>query len=287
MKLPITIVMITYNEAHYIFNAISNHLKYVSNVIIIDSYSTDQTVELATKAGAVVYQRKFKSFGDQWNFAATKIPVQTSWVMKMDPDEMVNEDFWYDLNKNLENNYNGISVVRRLWFMNKPLTVRHELLRLWKSDKCYFEKVSVNEHPIVEGPILDLKIEIQHHDSPHLHHWIDKQNSYTTLDARARLNSEPMAFEPSFFGNSNERRMYFKKYYHKIPFRHHIYYMYCLFVLGAIRSGKIGIKWSKLRKFVFQMREEKYNEIKKYGDNYPVDQKPLGNPSPLAIQCRE
>ena len=277
--------MITYNEEHYIYNAIRQHLKYVSEVIILDSYSSDKTVELAVEAGASVFQRNFKGFGDQWDYAVKNLPVKSEWVMKMDPDESVEKRFWEILGKNLNQNCNGFTVVRRLWFMKKPLKVRHRLLRVWRQGNCRFENVSVNEHPMVADPIHHLPIEIQHHDSPNLHHWILKQNMYSTLEARARIRSEKFSFQPKFFGSSLERRMFLKAIYKYIPFRHEFYFLHCLILLGGVWSGRPGIIWAKLRKSLFQLRELKLKEMKNYGDNYPKNEKIVGAPSPLATQC--
>ena len=70
--LPLSVLMITYNEQHNIIKVIKNLRGWAKEIFVVDSYSTDKTVELAKKYGAKVYKKKFKNFSNQWNFAIKK-----------------------------------------------------------------------------------------------------------------------------------------------------------------------------------------------------------------------
>jgi glycosyltransferase involved in cell wall biosynthesis len=150
--LPLTVVMITLNEAHNMEAVCENLRGFARDIVVLDSFSKDDTVGIALRYGARVYQRKFTNFGDQWNTAILKLPISTPWVMKLDPDERLTPELKDALREAvMANRCDGIEITRQLWFMGQPLPVRHWLIRLWRHGKCRFSDVIVNEHPIVDG----------------------------------------------------------------------------------------------------------------------------------------
>lgn len=89
---PVAVVMITFNEAHNLPAVLENLRGWAQEVFVVDSYSTDGSVDVALAHGATVVQRAFRDFGDQWNFAVGKLPVTAPWTMKLDPDERLTDD---------------------------------------------------------------------------------------------------------------------------------------------------------------------------------------------------
>ncbi len=85
--LPISAIMISRNEAFNIAAIADNLRGFAAEIFLVDSYSTDDTVNIALAHGIYVVQRPFKDFGDQWNFAVSGLPVTQPWSMKIDPDE--------------------------------------------------------------------------------------------------------------------------------------------------------------------------------------------------------
>ena len=87
--LPLAVIMITLNEEYHLKEAIENVKPWASEIFILDSCSTDRTVDIALDQGVNIAQRRFTNFGDQWNFAIENFPVSVPWTMKLDPDERV------------------------------------------------------------------------------------------------------------------------------------------------------------------------------------------------------
>ena len=83
--------MITLNEGHNMAAVLENLRGWAQEVFIVDSYSKDDTVDIALKHGAHVVQRQFRGFGDQWNFAMSQLPITAPWTMKLDPDERLTD----------------------------------------------------------------------------------------------------------------------------------------------------------------------------------------------------
>ena len=186
--------------------------------------------------------------------------------MKLDPDERLTDELKRSIEATTRAGAaDGISVTRRLWFMGRPLPVSHALLRIWKTGKCRFSDVLVNEHPIVEGEQTLVSGELEHHDSPHLHHWYEKQNAYSTAEAMGTFRQDSLSDEPNLFGTSFQRRMWLKQNYRHIPFRYTLIFLYCLLVLGAWKAGRVGVIWARLRSDVYRMRDYKLTEMKLKG----------------------
>lgn len=271
-KLPISVVMLTLNEEYHLPGILGNIKPWVAEVFVVDSYSKDQTVEIAREAGAKIVQREFTNFGDQWNFALTQLPIKTPWTMKLDPDERISQELVASIEKAItsHNPCEGYMVSIRLWFMGKPLHVRQRILRMWQTGKCRFSDVLVNEYPIVNGRIGLLRGTLEHYDRPSLHEWYEKQNRYTTLEALRMVQAGAMAAEPILFGNSLQRRMFFKKIFFKIPMRYTLLYFHYLLWKGAWRDGAEGCAWAHLRTEVMRARELKAKEIVKTGYIPPI-----------------
>jgi hypothetical protein len=212
--------------------------------------------------GVHVVQRRFRGFGDQWNFALTHLPITAPWTMKLDPDERLSDALKVSLIKAMsENKDDGFLLVRRLHFMGRPLPVRHELLRVWRTGTCRFTDVAVNEYPVVPGRIVRVSGEINHLDSPDLDHWLEKQNRYTTAEAITAYTNASLAAMPKLLGSSLERRMWIKKHYQRLPFRHAIFFLYHWLWLGAWHAGWVGYLWARLRVDYMRFIEYKRREM--------------------------
>jgi glycosyltransferase involved in cell wall biosynthesis len=262
-NVPITVVLITLNEAHNINNLLNNIEYWAKDVVVVDSYSTDGTVDILLSRSIKIVQRKFDGFGSQWNFAINFSTIKTPWVMKLDPDEELTEELKNSINLAInKNECDGIEFDRQLCFMRRPLQVNQKIVRAWKHGLCHFEPVLVNEHPIISGKILYIKGKLLHHDSPTLDHWYNKQNSYSTLEAEIKFKKLALATKPKIFGNTLERRILLKTLFYKIPLRYILLFIYNYIFLKSYKAGYVGYVWARLRSDVMRMTEYKYYEMK-------------------------
>jgi glycosyltransferase involved in cell wall biosynthesis len=260
--LPLSIVMITLNEAHNLEAVLDNIQNWAEQVFIVDSYSSDETIDIALRRGVHVVQHAFTGFGDQWNFALENLPITSKWTMKLDPDERLSDTLKAAIAAALAREEHDVySVSRRLWFMGAPLPVQQSLIRLWRTGKCRFTDVAVNEHPVVSGRTATLGGFLEHLDSPDLTHWYEKQNKYTTAEALMRFRGDQFSASPSFFGTPLQRRMWFKANFFRFPLRYTALFLYHYLLLGAWRAGRTGYIWATLRVGVFRAIEYKVREM--------------------------
>ncbi len=279
------ILVITFNEAHNLERMFQNLAGFASEICIVDSFSSDSTVDIALEHGAKVVQRKFQNFGNQWNFALDYFQTDCKWTMKLDPDEVISDELKINIVNSIHSDTsNAFSFNRRLFFMGKKLMVADEIFRLWKSGSVRFSDVLVNEHLITEDSIQFIHGELEHHDSPDLHHWFAKQNLYSSAEALSRFRNGSFSVKPNLFGNSLEKRMFYKWIITIFPLRSVLIFLYYYFIRLNFLCGKVGYIWSTLRASVYRMRALKYYEMTLTNKEIQIQKNPLGKPHPLVKQ---
>lgn len=282
---PIAVVMISLNEGHNMQAVCDNLRGWAQEVFLVDSYSKDDTVDVALRNGVHVVQRRFRAFGDQWNFALANLPIRARWTMKIDPDERMSEELKRSIRGLIAADAcDAIRMRRRLWFMHRPLPVTSLILRAWKTGTCRFTDVAVNEHPQVTGRTADASGDLEHHDSPSLEHWIDKQNRYTTAEAHTAYEGRALAAEPRLCGTALQRRMWFKRHLFRTPLGGLLFFLFNWLWLGAWRAGWVGYAWSRLRCDVMRIIEYKRREMELLGGVPSQRQYGPGAPDPRVAQ---
>lgn len=265
---PIAVVMISLNEGHNMIEVLHNLQGWAQEVFLVDSYSSDDTVDIALSYGVHVVQRRFRGFGDQWNFSLGNLPITAPWTMKLDPDERLSDKLKDEIVSAIAGDLAvGIACDRQLFFMGRKLPIKQEITRVWKTGFCEFTNVTVNEHPIVKGKVIRVEGWIEHHDSPDLDHWFEKQNRYSTSEAESKANGVHLGVAPKLFGTWLERRMWVKRNFDNIPFRFFGVFLYLYFFKGLWRAGWVGYAWSRLRAQVYMMRFFKLRELRLLGRN--------------------
>lgn len=245
---------------------LENLAGWAAEVYLLDSYSSDKTVDIALSHGVHVVQRAFRGFGDQWNYALTNLPISAPWTMKMDPDERLTDDLKYEIEHAIaERDAEIYSIPIRLHFMGARLPSVLHMNRLWKTGTASFSNVAANEHALSSGLHGKLVKELIHLDSPSLDHWVTKQNGYTTAEAISQFQGKALTTPPKLFGTALERRMWIKKFFWSFPGRYTILFLYHLLIIGAWRAGKVGWIWSHLRTEVYRQWEYKHYEFSRRG----------------------
>lgn len=284
-NVPVAIVMISLNEAHHMNDTLVNLRDFAQEVFLVDSYSSDDTVDIALAHGVRVVQRPFLGFGDQWSFALSELPITAPWTMKLDPDERLTDELKQSIATIVSQNAaDAFNVNLRLWFMGRPLPVRQMILRGWRTGSCRFSDVSVNEHPLVDGRVIDTEGDLEHRDSPDLHHWFDKQNRYSSAEALSTYRGDPLSAPTKFFGNSLERRMWLKSKLTNMPLQYSFVFLYCYILQGAWRAGRVGLIWASMRANVYRMWSLKVLEMRLTGKELYLPSPRIGKPHLGAVQ---
>lgn len=279
-KLPITVLIPTLNAEAHLAEALDSVLDIVEDVFILDSRSSDKTVDIALKYDIKICQRAFTTYGDHFQWFAKNMPITTPWVFFMAQDERFSESLKDCLCELFSSKpeADGYRVKWRLWFMGKPLHAKTSIVRLFRNNKFDISDVICNEQFIVHGEVKDLKGVLEHKDSIDLHVWNEKQNLYSTMEAIAICRDEGrFSCVPKFFGSQLERRMWLKKMFFHLPFRYQMIFWYSYLLKGAWRDGKRGWCWAHLRSEVYRMWELKAMEMKITGRIPEIPKAPHGD----------
>src|SRR4030042_5014115 len=97
MKLPVSAIIVTYNEELNIEKCLKSIADLVSEILVVDggpnnSYSTDRTLEITKNYGARIFSNPFENQAQQFNWALDNLPVENEWVLRLDSDEYLTEE---------------------------------------------------------------------------------------------------------------------------------------------------------------------------------------------------
>ena len=185
-KLPVTAIIPTFNEAENILEVIDN-LNFVDEIIIIDSYSTDNTIELAKQRAVKVIQRKFDDFSSQKNFAFQQ--ALHDWIIVLDADERISPHLRLEIIEKLKNpeNYDGFWIPRQNYFLDRQVKFsgwqNDKVMRLFNKSKCRYNGKLVHEEIICQGKTDNLKNPIIHYTYKSYDDYIKKIYRYSGLKA--------------------------------------------------------------------------------------------------------
>lgn len=178
----ITVIIPTYNEANYIQDCLRS-ISFANQIIIIDSFSTDNTLELLKEFNCEIIQRKFDNFSNQKNEA---IKLATSdWILFVDADERVTEKLKYEIKETLNNPlHHAYKIKFPHFYMNRFLYhTENRVVRLVKNKNIFFEG-EVHEKLIHQGTVGLLKNFMIHYTYKGLFHYIKKKDSYAWFQAK-------------------------------------------------------------------------------------------------------
>ncbi|ARJ49515.1 glycosyltransferase family 2 protein [Candidatus Pelagibacter sp. RS40] len=253
MLANITAIILTYNEEKHIKRCILSIKKFVKNIIIIDSFSTDQTLEIAKKFKVKIYKHKFINQAKQINWALKKIKFQTSWILRIDADEYLTKELKKEVKTHintLNSNYDGISFNRVIKFLNKEIyyggTSPHKTLRIWKNKKGKCENVWMDEQIIVKGKVFHLNQNLIDENLNDLKWWKLKHRNYAKREAISFLynkkNKNKSKFEKKL-NNVRKSKHLKEKIYYKFPIfvRPLLFFLYSLIFKLGIVTGWQGL----------------------------------------------
>jgi glycosyltransferase involved in cell wall biosynthesis len=267
MKENISVIILTFNEEVHIERCIKSLFTFAKKIFIIDSYSTDKTVEIAESLGAKVYQNKWVNYAVQYQWGLDNCPIETKWVMRMDADEFVLPELAIEIqNKvnNLDENISGIYIKRRVYFMNK--WIKHGsyypiwLLRIWQYDKGRIEERWMDEHiKLSSGKTVKFENDIVDDNKNNLTWWTQKHNNYATREAIDLLNQiyNFKSYDevvPDIGGTQEQKKRWLKIKYAKLPLflRPVIYFHWRYFIKLGFLDGKQGVIWHFLQGFWYR-----------------------------------
>jgi glycosyltransferase involved in cell wall biosynthesis len=207
----VSLVVITLNEEDSIERCLSSAAG-VGEIVVVDSFSTDRTVQRAEAAGARVYRRAFVSAADQKNWAMER--TSGEWILILDADETLTPQLRAEIDRELADpRADGYWLKRRSYFFGRRIRhcgwQRDRVLRLFRRGKGRYPEVAVHEKLSLDGSSAVLDSYVDHHPYRDLADYMERVESYGRRGA-AELHRKGRGWFPAIVSHPIGRffRMY-------------------------------------------------------------------------------
>lgn len=275
----ITAIILTRNEENFIEDCIKSIKGIVRRIVVVDSYSDDNTVSIAKELEVEVYQHEFFNYSQQYMYAVDIAQIKTTWILRIDADERLTNESANELeelcDQNENTDVNGIVLRFYNIFLGKPMMhggmYPWKKLSVYKAGKGNIEDRNMDEHIILDyGRTIEAKKDSKHLAFRGLTFFTNKCNWYSTREAmdyfqQVEVNSE----------NASLKTRIKMKVYYKLPlgFRSWIYYAYRYYLRLGFLDGKEGKIFAFLHAYWYRfLVDAKIYEHEKLGEEF----KPTG-----------
>ncbi|HEY9864997.1 MAG TPA: glycosyltransferase family 2 protein [Candidatus Obscuribacterales bacterium] len=301
-KLPISVLIPARNEQSNLPACLASVAR-ADEIFVVDSQSSDRSVEIAEDYGAKVVQFYFKGgWPKKKNWSLETLPFKNEWVLIVDCDERITPESWDEIAEVIKNpDYTGYYINRRVFFLGT--WVRHGgkypdwNLRLFKHKLGRYENLNtedvpntgdneVHEHVVMSsGQVGYLKNDMLHEDFRDLFHWIERHNRYSNWEARVYYNTlmgtdDSKTIGADLFGDSVQRKRFLKKIWVRLPFKPLLRFIIFYIIRLGFLDGKAGYIYGRLlSQYEYQIGVKLF-ELRTFGGQLNVTPKPVKPPIP-------
>lgn len=249
MDLDLTIIILTKDEEKNIEKCLKSIKDIATNIVIVDSGSTDKTKEICEKYNADFYYNPWINHATQFNWALTNIEIKTKWIMRMDADEEIMPELELEIKskmKLLSEEVNGVILKRRVYFMGR--WIKHggiypiKLLRIFRRGFGISEQREMDEHLVVlSGKVVEFENDFIDYNNKNLEWWINKHNWYSGKEMKVYYDLVKNQKYEGKQHNEIKRKIKEKGYYNLPSFlRANLYFIYRYYFRLGFLDGTEG-----------------------------------------------
>lgn len=277
-SIPVSVIIAARNEAKNLPRCLEA-LRDFAEVYVIDSQSSDETVEIARAHSAKVVQFHYRGgWPKKRQWAMDTLPFANDWILLLDADEIVTPDLAAEIRAAVQNPaLNGYFIVLQTWFLGRAL--HHGGIGLWKlalfrHGKARFEcrlheqdismaDMEIHEHVVAEGATARLRQPIIHHNVESLSRYIQKHDEYSNWESRVLLQGDDTELPPSLWGSQAQQRRWLKRKLFAIPGSPILLFLYrYIFRLGFL-DGAPGLIYCGFQAIQMFHTKAKIYELKR------------------------
>ena len=262
----ITAILLTFNEEANLERCLSSLKDLTDDIIVVDSFSTDSTLNICERYRCRVYQNPFVNHAVQFNWALDHVPLTRAWILRMDADEMLPDQLKQEINElvgTCGTDITGIYLNRRMYFMNRWLKhggiYPHHILRMFRRGLARYEEKTEEHLVLAGGRAIYAKHDfLEDNRQNHLKFWLRKHDDLsdgeirdTLLETRDPINDLP----PAVLGSKVQRTRWLKVHvYAKTPLfvRAFLYCFYRYVVRLGFLDGVPGLIFHVLQGFWYR-----------------------------------
>lgn len=280
MNNSIAVVILTFNEEIHIERCIRSAQQVTDKIVVVDSYSTDDTCAIAQRMGAVVYQHAFENHARQFNWALENCDIQAQWIWRLDADEYIEPALASKALQaiaHIAEDVNGIYVNRKIVFMGQPLLhggwYPAPQIKIIRKGFGGSEDRWMDEHLVIfSGTTVSIDADQTDENLNDLTWWSHKHVNYASREAintlmiEYGLRKQENEVQPKFWGTNAERKRWLKMKYAKTPLfvRPFINFFIRYILKAGFLDGKRGFIWHFMQGYWYRMLVDcKIYELKK------------------------
>lgn len=277
--LPISVLIPAKNEAKNIAHCLEQLRGWADEIVVVDSQSTDGTIELAESYGAKVIQFYYKGgWPKKRQWALDNYSFRNNWILLLDADEILLDPIKDEIANAINtSNYDGYWLKFQIYFLGRQL--KYGDTELWKlflfrKGKGRYEKrlenqdltmadIEVHEHIIVDGNTGYLKNPIRHENFNSLDRYIQKHNDYSNWEAMVYFKNNAGEITASLWGSQAQKRRWLKNFLLKLPGAPLFLFFYKYFIKLGLMDGIQGLIYCSFQAIqIFHVKAKIY-EIRK------------------------
>ena len=252
---PVSVMIFTLNEATHLPSCL-DAARWCDDVIIVDSFSTDETESIARSHGARFFQHAFTGFGSQRNWALANTAPKHDWILILDADERITPELAEEMRRVLEDappSVGDYRVKRRFHMWGRWLRYS-SLYPTWVVRLIHRERVRYvdrghAETQDVDGEIRELSHDLIDENLKGVDEWFARQNRYSTKEAEHELREEarPWRWKELVAADPLVRRDGLKRLAWRMPLRPVVYFLYSYVVRQGFRDGADGLRFCTMK----------------------------------------
>lgn len=264
----VSVVILTFNEEQNIERCLQSVSGWADEIFLVDSFSSDGTLEIARKYTEKIVQHKYDGHAQQWQFALENLQFKNEWILALDADFILTRELAEGIALAIQPNsdINGYYVRHRQVFRGR--FIRHGTIypRYWlRLFRRGCVSVDANDlvdlHFYVNGKTEKIEFDVieDNHKERDISFWINKQCKFAKRQAEEEVlrkyGKTKFPVNPSLTGTPDQRTLFLKKYWYRMPLfvRPFIYFLYrYLFRLGFL-DGKEGFIYHFTQAFLYRL----------------------------------
>jgi glycosyltransferase involved in cell wall biosynthesis len=259
----LSIIVLTKDEERNLPDCLASLHALPSETWVVDSGSTDRTLEIARAAGCHVVQHPFENYAAQRNWAFDNLPIETPWTLCLDADERLMPELAEEMAKLIKGMNvaeTGFMMRKRTLFMGRWLRWGGQYpswhLRLFRTGKGRCEDRLYDQHFVVDGPIGRLKHDYIDILTDSLTKWTDRHNRWASLEASELASTEDRSqVAPRLAGTPIERKRFLRtNVYRRFPLfvRPFLLFLFDYIIRLGFLDGVPGLIFHVLQRFWFR-----------------------------------